>query len=281
MYQLATRFGRDANILRGTVPLTVDQMRHAAPSIFAAEAHSSRSDKYQFFPTSEVLAGLLKEGFAPYAVTQARSRIPGKEEFTKHMIRLRQLDAFKAGLGEDMNEIILLNSHDGTSAYQILPGVYRKVCMNGLVAGENHDDIRVRHSGKGNLIDNVIDGVFRVVDDFETIGVAKEGMKGVMLSQEERRIFASAALQLKYDPETNPSPISADQLVMPKRVEDRKLDLWTVLNVAQENLIRGGLRGRTASNSRTTTREVKGIDQSIKLNRAIWTLGEEMKKIKG
>lgn len=280
MYQLASRFGRDANILRGNVPLTIDQMRKAAPSIFAAEAHSSRSEKYQFFPTSEVLTGLLKEGFAPYAVTQARSRIPGKEEFTKHMIRLRQVNAFNAGLGEDMNEIILLNSHDGTSAYQILPGVYRKVCMNGLVAGENHDDIRVRHSGKGNLIDNVIDGVFRVVEDFETIAHAKEGMKGVTLNPDERRIFATAALSLKYDPEHNPAPISADQLVIPKRLEDRKLDLWTVLNVAQENLIRGGIRGRNASNTRTTTREVKGIDQNIKLNRAIWTLGEEMKKLK-
>lgn len=33
----------------------------------------------------------------------------------------------------EINEIILINSHNGTSYYQMLAGMFRFVCMNGLV----------------------------------------------------------------------------------------------------------------------------------------------------
>lgn len=44
MLQLATRFSRNTNVLRSASPLGEEQMRLAAPSIFAAGKHVSRSD---------------------------------------------------------------------------------------------------------------------------------------------------------------------------------------------------------------------------------------------
>src|SRR5699024_11228611 len=35
--------------------------------------------------------------------------------------------------GQEVPEIILLNSHDGSSSYQMIPGIFRFVCTNGLV----------------------------------------------------------------------------------------------------------------------------------------------------
>lgn len=46
------------------------------------------------------------------------------------------------GLGAEANEIILLNSHDGTSSYQMLAGMLRFVCKNGLVCGDAVADVR-------------------------------------------------------------------------------------------------------------------------------------------
>jgi len=69
-----------------------------------------------------------------------------------------------------------------------------------------------------------------------------------------------------------------------------KADLWHTLNVVQENVIRGGLHGTVRgidpdTNRRTfrrvTTREVRGIDQDVKLNRALWMLAERMAELKG
>jgi len=44
--RLAARFGRDLHQLRSDMPLSEDQMRAAAPSIFAPCKHESRSERY-------------------------------------------------------------------------------------------------------------------------------------------------------------------------------------------------------------------------------------------
>ncbi|PYD09527.1 DUF945 domain-containing protein, partial [Pseudomonas savastanoi pv. glycinea] len=42
------------------------------------------------------------------------------------------------------------------------------------------------------------------------------------------------------------------------------------------NTIKGGLTGRNKQGRRTTTRAVNGIDQDVKLNRALWVLAQAM-----
>ena len=97
MPQFATRFSRNTNVLRSTSPLGEEQMRLAAPSIFAAGKHVSRSERYAYIPTIEVLRGLQNEGFQPFMVAQGKSRTEGKAEFTKHMIRMRHAAQVEVG----------------------------------------------------------------------------------------------------------------------------------------------------------------------------------------
>ncbi len=59
--------------------------------------------------------------------------------------------------GQEVPEIILLNSHDGSSSYQMIPGIFRFVCTNGTVCGNNFGEIRVPH--KGDIVGQVIEGV--------------------------------------------------------------------------------------------------------------------------
>lgn len=271
---LATRFASPTQF-RADYPLSDTQIRAVAPSIFAEDAHHSRSDRYTFVPTLDVLNGLRKEGFQPFMVGQSRTRIADKREFTKHMIRLRHASQINAG---EANEIILINSHDGTSSYQMLAGMFRFVCMNGLVCGDTFNDIRVRH--KGNIVDDVIEGAFTVVDGFKAITDQRNEMSGIKLLTSEQNAFAEAALTLKYDTEEAPAPITAAQLLRPRRWEDNEQDIWSTFNRVQENMIKGGLRGRNANGRRSTSREVTGIDQNVKINRALWTLAERMKELK-
>jgi hypothetical protein len=52
----------------------------------------------------------------------------------------------------------------------------------------------------------------------------------------------------------------------------------------QEHIIRGGTMGTTMVSGRRRIRRqrgVNGIDQSTAVNRALWTLADEMKKLKG
>ena len=48
----------------------------------------------------------------------------------------------------------------------------------------------------------------------------------------------------------------------------------------QENAIRGGQPGRSTQGRRVRTREVGSIDRNVGLNRALWVLAEEMRKLK-
>jgi hypothetical protein len=274
MSALATRFGY-SNSVRSHAPLSDEQIRSVAPSIFATEAHGSRSTRYSHIATSQVLAGLRKEGFEPFMACQSLCRDQGKREHTKHMMRLRHASQINAG---EANEIVLINSHDGSSAYQMIAGVYRYVCSNGMVFGETRNDVRLRHSG--DIVDNVIEGAFKVLDDFEMVDESRQGMQALSLNAGEQGAFARAALAIKYDTETAAAPITEAQVLETRRTQDGAPDLWTTLNRVQENLVQGGLRGRSATGRRTRTRAVQGIDQNIKLNRALWVLAQEMQKLK-
>ncbi len=274
-HQLASRFGRHQKALRSSTPLGDDQLRQVAPSIFASDKHGSRSDRYTYIPTGDILSGLRKEGFSPFMVCQTRVLDDAKREHAKHMVRLRQASQIEA---PEANEIVLLNSHDGTSSYQMIAGVFRFVCSNGMVCGDTQSDIRVRHSG--NIVDNVIEGAFRVLEGFELVDSQRDGMKALTLNEGEQGAFARAALALRYETELAPAPITEAQLLYPRRQADNKGDLWTTFNRVQENMMRGGLNGRTATNKRMTTRAVAGIDSGIKLNRGLWVLAEEMRKLK-
>ena len=276
---LATRFASSTRVLRSDIPLSEEQMRQAAPSIFAAGKHASRSVRYTYIPTIDVLRGLHREGFEPFMVAQGASRVEGKAAYTKHMIRMRH--AGQVQTRPEANEIILINSHDGASSYQLLSGMFRFVCCNGLVVGDVAHDIRIPH--KGNVQGEVIEGAFRVLDDFKAVDESTEAMKAIELKPEEERAFARAALALRYGEreEGQPlAPISAEQLIQVRRPEDQGNALWMSFQRIQEHLTRGGLAGRTAQGRRMRTREVAGIDRNVALNRALWVLAEEMRKLK-
>ena len=278
---------RSSSAFGAQVALDDDRLRRIAPSIFAEQAHVSRSDKYAYIPTSLVLEGMRKEGFVAVRANQGRSRIAGKAEYTKHMIRFRHGSYIGTeSLGQVVPEIVLVNSHDGTSAYHLIAGLFRVRCLNGLVVCESETaDIRVPH--KGQVVDNVIEGAFTVIEESKSAVERAESWGQLQLTRDEKHIMAEAAHVLRFgDAEGNTETvIEPDQLLRARRTDDRADNLWITHNVIQENVIRGGLHawGRDANNRqrRVTTREVKNIDGDVKLNRALWMLSQRMAELKG
>ena len=265
---LAARFNRKTRPISSSVPLTDAQILAAAPSILAGDAHASRSERYTCIPTIDVVRALRREGFEPFYAAQTHVRDETRREHAKHMLRLRRANEIGCDV---VPEIILLNSHDGTSSYQMLSGTFRFVCCNGLVTGDVIDDVRVRHSG--DIVDNVIEGAFSVVKTFERTAAQIELMKSTPLALPQREALAAAALSYRYEvTDLKPAPITESQLLAPRRSGDIASDVWSTMNVIQENMIRGGLVARTDAGRRTRTRAVNSIDQDVRLNRALWVL---------
>lgn len=276
-HHLATRFGRNSHQISGREALDNEALYRHVPSIFAREAHDSRSERYVYVPTIDIVEGLRREGWFPFFAVQAVPRDGDRMGHAKHMLRLRR----DGGIGKpEAAEVIIVNSHDGTSSYQMFAGMLRFVCTNSLVAGERFEEVRVPH--KGNIQHDIIEGVYTVAEDFPRLIDASETMKEITLSADERRVLAEASLVARYGEKE--SPVHPEQIIEPRRREDAAQSLWMSYNVIQENMIRGGLNGQRRNAEgrirRSQTRAVNGIDQNVTLNRALWTLAEGMQRLK-
>ncbi|EDC5876981.1 DUF945 domain-containing protein [Salmonella enterica] len=268
--RLASRFGR-INQIRRDRPLTHEELMQYTPSVFGEDKHTSRSEKYTYIPTITLLENLRREGFEPFFACQSRVRDPGRRDYTKHMLRLRRAGQIT---GRQVPEIIILNSHSGESSFQLLPGMWRQVCANGLVCGQSFGEIRVPH--RGDIADKVIEGAYNVLGVFDRVEEKREAMQSLLLPPPAQQALAKAALTYRFGEEHQ--PVTAAQILTPRRYEDRKDDLWSVFNRIQENLLKGGLPGRTAQGKRTHTRAVNGIDGDVRLNRALWVMAEQMQQ---
>ncbi|EKB5402246.1 DUF945 domain-containing protein [Salmonella enterica] len=253
--RLASRFGR-INQIRRDRPLTHEELMQYTPSVFGEDKHASRSDRYSYIPTITLLENLRREGFEPFFACQSRVRDPGRRDYTKHMLRLRRAGQIT---GQQVPEIIILNSHSGESSFQLLPGVFRSVCTNSLVCGQSFGEIRVPH--RGDIAGKVIEGAYEVLNVFDRVEEKREAMQSLLLPPPAQQALANAALTYRFGEEHQ--PVAATQILTPRRYEDRKDDLWSVFNRIQENLSKGGLAGRTAKGKRTHTRAVNGIDGDV------------------
>ncbi|ECH4667729.1 DUF945 domain-containing protein [Salmonella enterica] len=277
MTRLSSRFG-NANTIRRDRALTNDELFRCVPSVFSEAKHDSRSEKYTYVPTITLLDNLRKEGFQPFFACQTRTRDLDKRGFTKHMLRLRRDGQIT---GEEVPEIILLNSHDGSSSYQMIPGMFRFVCTNGMVCGQTFGEIRVPH--KGDIVNQVIEGAYEVLGIFDRVQDSSTEMKAITMKPEAQRIFAETALNWKYDEkgEGKHIPLQPEDVLHVRRQADKPNDLWTTYQRVQENMIKGGLWAKSEKGRYTKTRGVNGIDGDIRLNRVLWEMAEKMKDILG
>jgi uncharacterized protein DUF932 len=258
-------------------PLDNSALIKLAPSVFAEGKHASRKQSYKFIPTIDVVDALRNEGFLPVFAAESRTRSEDKRGFAKHLIRFRQHDGFTT-VGEVKPEIVLVNSHDGTSSYQLSAGLYRLVCSNGMIVSDSQvDAIRVRHSG--DVVNNVIEGTYKIVTETPKAIEHMEAMRDLSLSPEEQYIFAKAARGLRWDEEA--VQVTSEELLRPRRSADQGNSLWKTFNVLQEKILKGGVTVRNLETRNTQrAREVKSVTENVRLNKALWTLAEEMRNLK-
>lgn len=251
--------------------LTRDQLRQQAPSIFATQPWEGMSSRYRFIGTDAVLDMMAEQGFHPTKAVQSRVRLPGKQGFQRHMIRLRH-ESFS---GDEVPEAVLVNSHDRSSAYHIYTGIMRFVCENGMIVqSADFGGFSIRHSGSRDLFAQVRDATSQIMEGIPAIMGRIDAWKGISLSPADQLAFAELAWELKPHPSILPA-----QLLTPRRQEDApdangSRSLWATLNCAQEWVLKGGIQARNHRGRRVTTRAVRAVDADLRINRRLWELAE-------
>lgn len=247
-------------------------MRYA-PSVFTPLKHPERSDAYRHVPTAEILGHLRERGFAPVQVSQSGGPTADSIRglFARHALRLRHAELPVVERGDLIPELLLLNAHDGSGSYELSAGLFRVICLNGMVAGAGDlFRVAVRHSGAPDLPARVLDASYRILGQLPNLLERVNRLREVNLPEDRRLRLARAALRLV------PSSLRLDasELLTPRRPEDQRLDAWTTLNVIQENVMRGGVPGHTRSGSRRHTAPIADVATDARVNRALWDLAE-------
>ncbi|HEY0799195.1 MAG TPA: DUF932 domain-containing protein, partial [Steroidobacteraceae bacterium] len=251
--------------------LSLDDIRRRAPAVFAGAAHERTSGTYTFIPSERVLSGLMQAGFVPVEARQTRAR--RSIDHARHVIRVRR--RFETiQLRDSVPEVVFLNSHDGTSAYQLRVGLYRAVCANGLIVSVGgFPSIRVAH--RGDIVEAVVSGALEMTERFEVLAAQVERMEARILDGGEQIRFAERAMLLRY-PELAQRGMPASRLLTTRRPEDADASVWTVLNCVQENLLQGGLIRRSISGRLMRTRRITSIREDVRINSRLWDLATEV-----
>lgn len=272
---------------RNQNPLTIEEIAQRAPSALATRPYDGMSAKYSHIATLGVIEAMIASGFQPFSAVQSRTRVPGKGDFTKHMLRFRHEDVSQSlAVGDVIPEVVLINSHDGTSAYKLIAGLYRLICSNGLMVSDGEiDSISVTH--KGDVLKDVVEGSHRLIGDTQRSLATVQNWTRLQLTDGEQAAFAESAHTLRFADADGKvtTPITPAQLLAPRRHDDVGSDLWHTFNRVQENVIAGGVQAvqRDADGRRVrrvSTRRINGIDQDVRLNRALWELATKMAELK-
>lgn len=249
-------------------------------SVQALTAHQSRSAKYTHLPTSKVIEYMRQADFLPVQAVETRARKEHKRGFQKHMIRFRH-EGSNVMVNDSFPEIVVINSHDGSTGLQLWSGVFRMVCSNGMVvASETYGKVSLPH--RGDLQSKVIDASYTVIDNAKKALVGVQEWTKINMSRKYQLDFAAAALVTRYD-DLKASPVQPHEILQVNRAEDQGSDLWTIFNVVQENLIRGGIGGiKKLDNGRygyRSVRPVRGVGRNVELNADLWRLADSYAKV--
>ena len=247
---------------------TPELIKSIAPAVFATSPSSKMTNKYEFVPTNEVMEIFNREGWKLSSVKQT-----GRGIHSMHELKYRNSELPK--VGDTVVEAIVRNSHDGTATFSMGAGLFRLVCSNGLTVPTS---VAERFSLRHNHFS--LDEVKGLAEDFSKklpkIEASVSRMMEKEMTEKEKLRLIKKAVEIRWALGSAPSALDINDLLTPFRPEDEGSDLWTVFNVIQEKMTRGGFTYKSPRGRQTTLRGIKSIQATNRLNTKLWEAAELM-----
>ena len=267
--------------------LSMDDLRKACPAAFkTTPTNPGVSERYVHANTATVVEDLAKLGWYPVQAKQCRPKKNSKGIRSFHMIAFQNPDVKICKpvtdiMGETTEiiysypRIILTNSHDGFNSFKFMVGLFRLVCSNGLVmCSDEMVNMSIRHinydfEALRLVVTNAIEQVPYIVNTMNT-------MKNTKLSEAEKKELATAVVKIRKDVEDN-EKFSIDEatvmdILEPVRDEDNSDDLWTVFNICQEKMIKGGFQSTGKNDKVRKQRKITSIKKDVEYNQRLWEI---------
>ena len=253
--------------------LTREQIKEKVPSIFGYKAETM-SDKYVFTPTHEVIDSMEKVGWYPTNISGVR---PSKKDINtvKHVIRFADSQNRIKSLEGIVPEIAIINSHNGSSPLSAHLGFFRMVCANGLMVGTSISEMKWRHKKMDYA--EIKEFLVHALAEFSQQTALVPKYQSINLSEKEKFQFAEQTINMVW----NGVMFEPEKVLIPRRSFDNKNDLFSVFNVIQENVTKGGIRynlGDSRKNRFHTTKSIRNITKDVNINLTLWAMMDNFYK---
>ena len=235
--------------------------------------------RYSHISTSRIADTLRQAGWEFSDGTTRRARTPERAAHAAHVLRFR--NAAMPTINGNIIEAVVLNSHDGSTAFELGFGVYRIACANGLVVRTaTVGSVRLVHSGLN--LDNVFNAAKSLADRAPEVAATVERWSGTQLDHDLALQMSSRMAKARWGSRF----VEAD-LLAPRRMDDTRSDLWTVFNRAQEAVIRGGMdvtlsrpvevegEGVRVVNTTRRATAIRGALKQMRLNQDLFAIASE------
>ena len=257
--------------------LSLDQIATFAPAVISNTSSPKVKENYKHYNTAELVEVMEQEGFYPVSASQVKVRKNAelRKQFAKHAIVFRD-----SKVNQDTGcaaQIVIVNSHDGSTSYRIYFGLYRFVCANGLMVGSEFASQRICHKGDKNTITEIIDISRKFVENASNVNAQIEKWNTIELPHEKQVEFAQKAMDEKWGDSKAKENYKPEDFLEAHNVEDTDNNsLWSVFNKVQENMMKGNVQGQNDKGRRVRTRPVRNINKNINMNKFLWNLAEEL-----
>ena len=230
--------------LQSTKFLSLEEIKEMAPSVFTTNGSKDTSDKYTHIPTDRVIRDLEVLGWKVADVKEVAARKEDNKGFQKHLVVFRNEDVVITGEDGDTvyPQILLTNSHDGKNAFKFQAGLFRMICENGLViADESFEDYSIRHMGYD--FDALQSLIKDMVSNLDLTVESMNKMKKIELDEKQQIELAKRLLDIRLENTGNTYDEDQPKMInWSQRKEDNGVDLWSVFNRQQENIIEGNFK---------------------------------------
>ena len=245
----------------------VDFMKRNFPALFATEAHPKMSERYSFTHTYDVVKALQEKD---YGITSIQR---GNEQFGHLLVRMRHrqyIDTRRPDT-DGAPELVIIDSHDGSKSLRLALGYIKFLCMNGCIAGDMIYNKRFRHNQR-DLMSQVMLEVADINQYVDTLTRNVDEMRNYQTDIAERMRLADIATIQRFSDKRDESfkTHMRSKMLHRRRHGDTADDLHTVVNVIQENVMRGGLQYHSATNIRLKSKPINDVSRNVAINTALW-----------
>lgn len=270
--------------------LTKEELQKQCPMAFKElPTNPNVSGRYVQANTATVIDDLAKLGWYPVEAKQCRNKKNSSGIRSFHMVAFQNPDIKITKTNDDGSSvvdtyprIILTNSHDGFNSFKFMIGLFRLVCSNGLVVCDNQMvNMSIRHMNY--TFEELRMVVKTAIEEVPNIVNTMNEMRNIQLTDEQKQELATEVIKIRKGIEENETyEVEQDvveDILTPVREEDKSNDLWTIFNICQEKLIKGGFFNKTNKNKLRKVKSITSIKKDMEYNQRLWLTASRYLKV--